>query len=306
MAAGKYGEVLVLQYFETLGALTSRAISDDRLTDLPFSSVFWDICIGNPITFSHISKLDTAFGRSVNELREYSLKRNEILKKDIDKQIRERQLATCKLKNDATIDDLCLYFVIPGSNVILKPQGKDIQVTDDNLTEYLDLLLDVMLDKSIEKQVAAFKKGFHKNMEYLKVLKPEEIELIICGNNDDDKEWTKQNLKEHIIPNHGYHDSSQTYLDLINYMVALTPENRRQFLAFSTGSPRLPLGGFKNLKPKMSVVRKNEGSDNPNLFLPSVMTCQNFLKIPEYSSLMILTERFNTAVVEGQESFTLS
>lgn len=56
----------------------------------------------------------------------------------------------------------------------------------------------------------------------------------------------------------------------------------------------------------MNIVRKNEGSENPNLFLPSVMTCQNFLKIPEYSNLEILTERFDIASREGQESFTLS
>ena len=56
----------------------------------------------------------------------------------------------------------------------------------------------------------------------------------------------------------------------------------------------------------MSVVRKNEESDNPNQFLPSVMTCQNFLKVPEYSSKEILAERFNIASSEGQENFTLS
>lgn len=95
-------------------------------------------------------------------------------------------------------------------------------------------------------------------------------------------------------------------------MVNLNHQQRRQFLTFATGSPRLPLGGFKNLKPKMKIVRKNEGTwapsggdlslqssnsnrDNPNLFLPSVMTCQNFLKIPDYSSYEILKERFDVA-----------
>jgi len=56
----------------------------------------------------------------------------------------------------------------------------------------------------------------------------------------------------------------------------------------------------------MNIVRKNEFSENPNIYLPSVMTCQNFLKIPEYSTAQILAERFNTASAEGQESFTLS
>lgn len=307
LSAAVYGEENVLKYFETLGGLISKAISDDRLTDLPFSSVFWELCTGAPRSFRHISQLDSVFGTSLNELREYSAKRESIKNnKDIDEQIRERQLEACKLKNGATVEDLCLYFVIPGTDIELKPNGRDLQVDDNNLPEYLDLLLDVMLHKSIEKQITAFKKGFGKSLDYLKVLKPHEIELIVCGNNDDDKEWTAQNLKENIIPAHGYHENSETYLNLIEYMVKLSKEKRRQFLTFVTGSPRLPLGGFKNLKPKMNIVRKNEGSENPNIFLPSVMTCQNFLKIPEYSSLEILTERFDTASREGQESFTLS
>lgn len=55
----------------------------------------------------------------------------------------------------------------------------------------------------------------------------------------------------------------------------------------------------------MNIVRKNEG-ENPNIYLPSVMTCQNFLKIPDYSCYEILAERFDVASKEGQENFTLS
>lgn len=316
-AAAAYGEIKVLNYFETMGALVSRAISDDRLTDLPFSSVFWELCTGEPMTFEHIKKLDSIYGASINELRHYAIKRNKIINnKDLDEQIRERQLESCKLKNNSCVSDLCLYFVIPGTDIEIKKNGRDTLVTDDNLDEYLKLLIDSIFHTSIHKQISAFKKGFNKNMEYLKILKSHEIELIVCGNNDDDKEWTAQNLKENIIPAHGFHENSSTYLYLIEYMVGLSKEKRRQFLTFVTGSPRLPLGGkyklvksllgFKNLKPKMNIVRKNEESDNPNIFLPSVMTCQNFLKIPEYSSLEILKERFDMASKEGQESFTLS
>jgi E3 ubiquitin-protein ligase TRIP12 len=43
---------------------------------------------------------------------------------------------------------------------------------------------------------------------------------------------------------------------------------------FTIGAPRLPLGGLKNLSPKLTVVKKlpmSEGQ-NPDLILPSVMT----------------------------------
>ena len=307
ISAAAYGEEEVLKYFEALGALISRAIADDKLTDLPLSPLFWDICIGKPIKFNQIFRLNSTFGKSVNELKEYSLKRQKILENtELDKQIKERQLANCKMRDDVSVEDLCLYFNIPGTEIELKEGGNDILVTDDNLEEYLDLLLHQMLDTTIRKQVDAFKKGFGRDMKYLRLLKSDELELIVCGNNDDDKEWTVQNLKDHIIPSHGYHETSKTYLYLLDYMSNLSPKMRRQVLTFTTGSPRLPLGGFKNLKPKMNVVRKSEGDMNPDGYLPSVMTCQNFLKVPEYSSLEILTEKFNTASSEGQESFTLS
>lgn len=149
------------------------------------------------------------------------------------------------MKNGAKVEDLCLYFVIPGTDIEVKPNGKEEQVTDSSLCEYLDLLVEAILETTLEKQIKAFQKGFNRvvDINCLRVLKSEEIELIVCGNNDDEKEWTAQNLKENIIPAHGFYDSSNTYLNLIEYMTKLSKAQRRQFLSFVTGSPRLPLGG---------------------------------------------------------------
>jgi len=36
----------------------------------------------------------------------------------------------------------------------------------------------------------------------------------------------------------------------------LTPEEKKQFLKFVTGAERLPYGGFKNLVPKLTVVKR--------------------------------------------------
>lgn len=179
-------------------------------------------------------------------MREYASKKESIKNnKHLDEQMKERQLEVCHLRNGAKVEDLYLFYVIPGTDIELKPKGRELQVTENNLAEYLHLLLDVFLNKSVEKQINAFKKGFNRiaNINYLKVLKSNEIELMVCGNNDDEKEWTAQNLKENIIPAHGYHETSSTYLNLIEYMIKLDKESRRQFLSFVTGSPRLPFGG---------------------------------------------------------------
>lgn len=41
-------------------------------------------------------------------------------------------------------------------------------------------------------------------------------------------------------------------------------------------------------------------------YLPSVMTCVNYLKMPDYSSIEVLKDKLRTAVHEGQGSFHLS
>jgi len=58
-------------------------------------------------------------------------------------------------------------------------------------------------------------------------------------------------------------------------MTELDPIERRKFLKFVTGSPRLPHGGFTSLEPRLTVVLKKpiNLSENPDSILPSVMTC---------------------------------
>ena len=65
--------------------------------------------------------------------------------------------------------------------------------------------------------------------------------------------------------------------------------------------------GFKSLSPPLTIVRKTlETNENPDDFLPSVMTCVNYLKLPDYSNQDIMRRKLAVAVREGQHSFHLS
>ena len=68
---------------------------------------------------------------------------------------------------------------------------------------------------------------------------------------------------------------SVEYLNFLKMLTELSKEERRKFLKFITGSPRLPNGGFGALDPKLTLVLKKPASvyDNPDFILPSVMTC---------------------------------
>ena len=59
---------------------------------------------------------------------------------------------------------------------------------------------------------------------------------------------------------------------------------RENFAILNRGS-KLPIGGFKALRPELTVVRKHaEDGLKDDDYLPSVMTCANYLKLPNYSS----------------------
>ncbi|CAF1519114.1 unnamed protein product, partial [Adineta ricciae] len=65
----------------------------------------------------------------------------------------------------------------------LKENGSQINVTNDNRAEYVELLIDFYLNKHIAKQFEAFYCGFHSvcSSNALLLLVPEELEMLICG-----------------------------------------------------------------------------------------------------------------------------
>ena len=69
----------------------------------------------------------------------------------------------------------------------------------------------------------------------------------------------------------------------------------------------LATSGFRGLNPPLTVVRKpHEAPLSADDYLPSVMTCVNYLKLPEYSSKESMREKLQLAMKEGVGSFHLS
>lgn len=54
------------------------------------------------------------------------------------------------------------------------------------------------------------------------------------------------------------------------------------------------------------VCKPAEPPYTSDAYLPSVMTCVNYLKMPDYSSLESLQAKLNMAIREGQGAFHLS
>ena len=103
----------------------------------------------------------------------------------------------------------------------------------------------------------------------LSILSPSEL-VELFGQGEED--WSSQTLYSCVNAEHGYTVDSQTIHDLISIMFQFTKEERKLFLQFITGSTRLPIGGFKNLKPKLTVVLKHaEDGLTSDQYLPTTL-----------------------------------
>ena len=292
-----------IKLFNVIGYVIARALYDDRLIDFPLNSLFWDLVLERPINFNSIMKIDKNISAFLEKI--YKIKRNG---KDNEK----------ILIDGKDLETLDIYFTCPWNELItLKENGENIILKDNNIDEYIYLVFKYLLIDGVKDLINAFIEGFNKvfNIKLLKSFSSNEIEDFICGsentdkNSNDNEIWSYENLTSNIIPMHGLNKNSLVYKGLIEILLNMSKKERKMFLLFVTGSPRLPIGGFKNLYPKLTVVQSQtefNGINNPDLHLPSVMTCQNYLKIPNYSSFEILKKKLYIAIEEGRNAFHLS
>ena len=201
-----------------------------------------------------------------------------------------------------------LEFALPGyPEYNLLSGNSQLLVCSDNVRLYVENVIDATIGSGVFEQIQSFKGGFNKiiPIEFFSCFNPLEFSSIISGEEVDN--WTFQTLHEAIQTDHGYQKDSKTIVFFFQMLHNFTTDQRRDFLTFCTGSPRLPLGGLVALDPPITAVcktmSKNEKSDD---CLPSVMTCAHYLKLPEYSSLEIMVQKFDLAIREGQNSFYLS
>lgn len=293
-----------LDYFEFVGRFIGKAIFDEKLIDVPLSPAFIKLLLGKPLYISDMLSIDSRLGRTLLELQELVNRKNYILsRQDLPSEAKEKQILGIDYKG-ISVGDLALHFTLPGYDSIeLKPNGKNLLVTLDNLEEYIQLVCEATMLQTL--QADAFRKGFETliSIDNFQWLVDREIEEVLCG--EDDAAWDLTVLQNTAVPAHGYTRSSVAYQNLLKVMTSFNSEERKLFIKFVTGSNRLPLGGFKALSPPLTVVRKLVTGD-PDKYLPSVMTCQNYLKLPEYSSSETLAKNLRHAIREGNEAFHLS
>lgn len=276
----------ILERFRLLGHMVAKCILDSRLVDVQLHPLFWRAVLGQaPFSQSSLREVDPELYGSLNNLRNMP---------------------------GQALSQLCVDFTLPGHPQLeLKQGGASVTLAQANLEEYISLVAEASLVKAVAPQVGAFRTAFQEllPLEACRIWSEKELASIIMGASvRDDACWTLEHLAAHVKAQHGYTGESRCFRDLLACMNSFGPEDRRKFLTFVTGAPSLPIGGFSGLKPPLTVVKKEAPPAplTPDQFMPSVMTCANYLKLPEYSSAEILKQKLELAMCEGQSAFLLS
>ncbi|KAI7885357.1 hypothetical protein K492DRAFT_123830 [Lichtheimia hyalospora FSU 10163] len=295
-----------LKLFETLGRFIAKAMVDFRIIDMPFSPAFFKILFSESplVPLELLRDIDPVLCNSLQVLQDFVDEKQAILS---DTSMTAVKKASALRTIHSHLNELCLDFTLPGHpEIMLQEHGENMAVTIDNVNDYMDMLLDMLVGSGIREQMAMFRKGFTSifDLDHLKILAPEEL-VSLFGNSVED--WSYSTISSAIHADHGYTMESRTVQHLVAILSEMTQQERRDFLQFTTGSPRLPIGGWHAMRPVFTVVRKQcEPPLLPDDYLPSVMTCANYLKLPDYSNKQVMYQRLVKSMCEGKNCFLLS
>jgi len=288
----------ILRLWTLIGRFVGRALREGRTVDMNLSPLFVDLLQGRDLcadASANMAILDPQF--------EWSLRRLEALGSSPNAQAYE------------SVEAMCLDFVLPGHNgVELVPGGSSLAVTPDNVITYADFVRGCILSRGIEAQIHALCEGLSEvfPLHYLSIFSRPELRELLCGSlEDDEKVWQdEEDFERDLVCDHGYSSDSTPVRALISVVASFTAAQQRQFLAFVSGSPRVPLGG---LHPKITVVKRDLPFSSPGLYgdvdevpLPTVNTCFHYFKLPPYASIQMLQEKLEVAMSDGTGSFDLS
>lgn len=261
-----------LDYFRFIGRVVGVAVFHQKFLDAFFVISFYKQILGMICTLEDMEGVDDVLYKGLVWMQE----------------------------NDVT--DMMYTFSVDDEQfdekveIELKPGGKDLDVTNENKTEYIDLLVDWRINKRTADQMEAFNRGLFEIIprHLIQIFDDRELELLIGGISEIDiDDWYK-------------------YTDYRNYSTSDEPvrwfwrcvreefdnEMRARLLQFATGTSRVPVNGFKDLQgsdgPRHFCIERIDGPDN----LPKSHTCFNRIDLPNYKDYQTLVQKLTMAIEE--------
>jgi E3 ubiquitin-protein ligase TRIP12 len=235
----------LLHLFKMLGNFVARSMLDSRIIDVSFNPTFFRLANGNNTvpSIALVKTVDHDLANSITQVKQFVTAKAQIEEDPCMSPAQKAHAFQDICVKGARIDDLMLDFTLPGyPSIELIQSGSNTPVTIDNVGLYVDRVLDMTMGTGVTKQIEAFKSGFSQVFSYssLRAFTPDEL-IMLFGRVEED--WSLETLMDSIKADHGFNMDSKSVKNLLQTMSELSPTQRRDFLQFVTGSPKLPIGG---------------------------------------------------------------
>jgi len=175
-----------------------------------------------------------------------------------------------------------------GRDIELIPEGKDVQVTYKNCSEYADLVLNARLNES-SRAIQKIREGISVvvQIDLLNLFSWRQVETLVCGTVDVNVDILKENTDYE-----GCGLSDQHIQYFWEVLKEFSQLERSLYLKFVWGRSRLPSG--KDWR-HMKVTRYNPNGPVNN-YMPVSHTCFFTLDLPAYTTKEAMRQKLLYAI----------
>uniref|UniRef100_K3WL04 HECT-type E3 ubiquitin transferase n=1 Tax=Globisporangium ultimum (strain ATCC 200006 / CBS 805.95 / DAOM BR144) TaxID=431595 RepID=K3WL04_GLOUD len=257
-----------LTQFRAFGRLLGKALLEGHLVPAPLTDVMFKHILSAPISFSDLQAIDAKIAHSLQLLWETPLTESEDDGED-----------------DPYALDFSIYHTAMGT-VDLKPNGRNIIVTEKNKKEYVTLFVQWHLANSVAEELGALVSGIYDVLpaHLLAPFDSHELRLLLCGSPGIDvDDWEEHAV---VITKKQTHATTKLTQWFWKILRSLTLDEQGHILQFATGSSRVPIQGFKALTTSEGrlcpfTIHCLPKSECPHL---RAFTCFNRVDLPIYKS----------------------
>ncbi|WAR08062.1 HACE1-like protein [Mya arenaria] len=266
-----------LNYFRFAGQCLGLALYHQQLINAYFTRSFYKHILGVPVNYTDVASIDPEYAKNLQWILDHEI---------------------CDLGLDLTFSVETDVFGVM-EEMELKHGGRGIPVTDNNKTEYVQLVTELRMTRGIQPQIDSFLEGFNLYIpqKLVRLFDEYELELLLSGIPEIDMADWKANT---------------TYVDcdidtpVVQWfwesMAEFSEQERVLMLQFVTGSSRLPFGGFSKLA----------GGGGPQKFSISLVPYThdllpiNFFRLPNYPTKDLTREKLSVALQCGSQGYALA
>lgn len=277
-----------LIYFRFLGRVLGKALFEGQIVSGHMVQYLYKYMLGWPITFHDLETVDQDVYENLKKLLEMNPDEIEYMCLDFT--------ATQNLLGETT-------------QVSLVPNGEDMAVTGENLSDYLEVYFKYLMLNRIKPQVTELLLGFYDVIPetLLTVFDFQELELLMCGLPTIDlNDWKNHTLYTGTFENtKGKNKICTWFWEIVGN--EFDQEMRARLLQFVTGTSGVPSRGFSVLQGSDGNIKlfTLNGIDMKTNAYPKAHTCFNRLDLPNYRSKSDLRNKLKFAVTHCSTGFTI-